>query len=56
MRIKERLKTHVVEDVKERIRDSRLTPVVVTAVTTAIAMQLFTKQPKININIHVSND
>ncbi len=27
MRIKERLKTHVVEDVKERIRDSRLTPV-----------------------------
>ncbi len=49
MQIKDRLKNHIREDVKEKIRESQFTPIVITAVTTAVIMQLFNKKTEVII-------
>lgn len=56
MKIKERFEKHVREDVKERILDSRLTPVVIMAVATIVAVNMAKKQPTIIIHNHWSVD
>jgi hypothetical protein len=50
MKIKERFEKHVSNNVKERIRDHRLTPVVIMAVTTIVVAHTFNnKQTKVII-------
>jgi hypothetical protein len=49
MKIKESFENHVRNNVKERIRDHRLTPVVIMAVTTIVVAHTFNKQTKIII-------
>ncbi len=57
MKIKERFEKHVSNNVKERIRDHRLTPVVIMAVTTIVVAHTFNKQTKvIIINNYGSTD
>jgi hypothetical protein len=50
MKIKERFEKHVQNNAKERIRDHRLTPVVIMAVTTIVVAHTFNnKQTKVII-------
>lgn len=55
MKIRERFEKRIIEDTKERFFDNRLTPVLITVVTTVIVMRFCTKQPKIIVNLNVNS-
>lgn len=55
MQIKHRFQAPTLEEIKEKVRDSKLTPVVVTAVAVVAAMCLVTKKQETQITINVNH-
>lgn len=55
MQIKHRFQAPALEEMKERVRDSKLIPVVATAVAVVFAMCLVTKKQETQITINVNH-
>lgn len=55
MRFKHRFEAPDLEEIKEKVRDSKLIPVVVTAVAVVAAMCLITKKQETQITINVNH-
>ncbi len=56
MRFKHQIETPDLEEVKERIMENRLTPVIAVAATAFFAVMLSNRKTNININITTTND